>query len=314
MQVKAISSPNPLDKFRRFMVTSAALEAAGEQSYILNGSIAIHRITTIYASPNQGKTTFSIALARLFHTLYFDAENPLDTFPEFMLSKCQIYSASMGASIDDLKAILQSIIDEKISDKLLIVDTLSHFANPNDNKEIQVFYQLLQQIKNNGNTIVVLHHTNKGNPHNPNAKKSFFGSSVIQAQTDTMLYLEGFEDGDGNIIVTLEPEKRRGYIDKKSYKVSTLTYEIEEIYESNPEQLFADQPIIDLIAAFLTEPKMTTDILDHLVIHKVSKRKTGEILNRYVDRFWNKGGSGKKREWILIPPLDEPIEELPLAS
>jgi RecA-family ATPase len=157
-----------------------------------------------------------------------------------MLSRCEVYSSSMGASIKDFEDVIKTIVDAKITDKLLIIDTLSHFINPNDNVDVQKFYNLLQQVKNNGNSVIVLHHTNKGDASNPTQKKEFFGSSVIQAQTDTMLYLDGFDDGDGNIIVTLEPEKKRGYIDKKSYKVSTLDFTIEEVFDANPEQLHKD--------------------------------------------------------------------------
>jgi hypothetical protein len=40
---------------------------------------------------------------------------------------------------------------------------------------------------------------------------------------------------------------------------------------------------------------------------KHSSRTTNEILNRYIGRFWNKGGTSKKREWILI--VKETLEE-----
>lgn len=299
-----------LSKFEKFKITTAAIEAAEEQEFILNGSIPKNRITTIYAAPNQGKTTFGIAISLLSETYYLDAENPLDTFPKDISKHVIVYSTSMGASDEELSEVLLELANESISDSLIIIDTLMHFANPNDNQEVMKLYSILKKIRDNSNTIVVLHHTNKGNPKIPDAKKEFFGSSVIKGQTDTMLYLEGFEDDENNVIVTLVPEKKRGYMDQKSYKVSTLNYSIEEIYEEDPEQLHKDKHIVDLIISFLSETRTTTEILDYLITKKISTRKSGVILNRYADKFWIKGGNGKKRQWTLKPQEDNETPKL----
>jgi len=301
-----------ISKFEKYIVTPAAIEAADEQEFILNGSIAKNRITTIYAAPNQGKTTFAIALSLLGETYYLDAENPLDTFPKDISTHVVVYSTSMGASDEELSEVLSEIANSDIADRLVIIDTLMHFANPNDNQEVMKLYSILKKIRDNSNTIVVLHHTNKGNPKTPDAKKEFFGSSVIKGQTDTMLFLEGFEDDENNVIVTLTPEKKRGYMDKKSYKVSTLDYSIEEIYEKNPEQLHKDQHVIDEIISFLSEPRTSKEISDYCHTKKISRRKSGEILHRYADIFWIKGGSGRKRQWSFMPK--EVDEAIPLAT
>ncbi|BDY12397.1 AAA family ATPase [Hydrogenimonas cancrithermarum] len=294
-------------KYDKFKITPAAIEEAQEQIYILEGTIAMNRLTTVYADPNQGKTTLSMALARLINAIYLDAENPIDTFPDQILKKCDIYATSMGASMDDLKDILNEILTSGVSGKLIIVDTLSHFVDPNNNVDVQSFYQLLRRITNNGNGVVVLHHTNKGDSNSENPKKQFFGSSVIKAQSDTLLYLTGFSDDVGNIVVTMEPEKKRGYIEKRSYKISTLTYDIEPEKYDDPAQLAKDKPIINMIKGYLTEPRMTTQIHKYMESQKISRRRTNDILNRYINTFWEKGGDGRKRNWTL--KKDENLKE-----
>ena len=295
------------------ILTKDDINNANEEEFILQGTIPVGKITTIYSDANQGKTTFAIAVAmKNDRTIYLDMENPLDVYEPFMLdNKLKIITASNGNTIDDMINVLKNFAsnDKTYQDDshLIIMDTLVHFCDPNDHKEVKNLYELLQQIRNNGHTIIVLHHTNKKEQQESSRVKDFFGNSTIKTQTDTMLYMSSINrEDDGKLLVTLYPTKKRGYIDEKSYLIDFMNFGIEPVAESNVAQKHKDKQNIELIQKIISDGATTsTEIIDSMKHLKISKRKTNEILKRYENDLWKKGGTGGKRQWSLIKTTDK---------
>lgn len=185
--------------------------------YVLENIIPKGSITLLFGRGGIGKTSLSLQIAhavaegRTFCNLktikapvyYIDFENPLAVLKERVekIGKAEnlyiwhISCDPMPPKLDKLDWELY----KQLPPGLIIFDTLraANLADENDSKPIALIMTRLKELRELGFTIVLLHHTPKGN------ENIFKGSTAILDLTDHVLGLEEVK-GTGTIEFDLE--------------------------------------------------------------------------------------------------------------
>lgn len=212
--------------------------------YILEKLIPKSSITLLFGRGGIGKTSLCMQIARAiasglsFDVLktiaspvyYIDFENPLAVLKERVEKIGQsenLYVWHISNEIQPPK--LDSTgwdLYKQLPPGLLIVDTLraSHLSDENDSKPMSLIMGRLKELREIGFTILLLHHTPKGN------ENTFKGSTALLDLCDHVLGLEEVKDSENE---TIEFDCRNLF--KLGTRIKTR-YEPHSIYLTfNPE-------------------------------------------------------------------------------
>ena len=182
--------------------------------YILEKLIPKNSITLLFGRGGIGKTSLCMQIARAiasgtpFDTLqtiqapvyYIDFENPLAVLKDRVEKIGQsenLYVWHISNEIQPPK--LDSTgweLYKQLPPGLLTIDTLraSHLSDENDSKPMSAIMGRLKELREIGFTILLLHHTPKGN------ENTFKGSTALLDLCDHVLGLEEVKDFDGESI------------------------------------------------------------------------------------------------------------------
>ncbi len=177
-------------------------------TYLLAGLIPQNSIILLFGRGGIGKTSLSLQIARAIaeglpfgelQTLktpvyYIDFENPLSVLKERVekiglsdnLWVWHISNTPMPPRLDDKNWELY----KKLPPGLLVFDTLraGHLSDENNSKDMAVIIARLKELREAGFTILLLHHTPKGN------ENIYKGSTAILDLVDHVLSLEDIRD------------------------------------------------------------------------------------------------------------------------
>jgi archaellum biogenesis ATPase FlaH len=191
-----------------------------QTEYLLQKLIPKGGITLLFGRGGIGKTSLSMQIAHAvaeglpfaelqtikMPVFFIDFENPLSILKERVekigksdnLYVWHISNEIQPPRLDSSKWELY----KQLPPGLLIVDTLraSHLSDENDSKPIALIMARLKEFREMGFTILLLHHTPKGN------ENIFKGSTALLDLADHVLGLEEVREGD-----TIEFDKENLY-------------------------------------------------------------------------------------------------------
>ena len=195
--------------------------------WLVEGLIPAGAITLLTGESGVGKSTFSLALAgsvahgtpflnsptRRSSTLYVDGENPVGTVRD-RLDRLQIQSTTdlymWGGWSDQTPEgpHAPSVIEFARQHRgLLVFDSLIGFhpGSEQDSSETRRYLQHYRKLANTGASVVLIHHTGKGE-----SSKQYRGSSDIKAAVDQAYCLDlASENEEGMRTLRLTPFKNR---------------------------------------------------------------------------------------------------------
>lgn len=206
-------SKNKITKERLAMIKSEWLI----ENFVYKSSLVM-----IYASAGSGKSWFALALAN--YILEQEMSRMTDEFVKNgkFNSKCEVYYLNADNSertlknrhIDNLlkydnfklimakskdrQFIVDTLAESDLSDKIIIFDSIRNFMgdiNFNDDSAVTRFMDKLQQMRDNGGTIIFLHHQPKQTDGKNN--KLYKGATVFADSVDEAYFLSKSDDDAG---------------------------------------------------------------------------------------------------------------------
>lgn len=202
---------------------------SGSQAWIVDGLIPAQAITLLTGAAGIGKSMLALALSgsvawgksflgrrcEQMPVLILDRENPLsvvhDRLEDLHIGQHRDirywgmwHEAQYGQPPDPNAEIIRRFV---VSGKpLVVMDSLIAFlhGSEQDATETRKFMQILRRLAAAGATVVVLHHTGKGD-----TSKDYRGSSDIPAAVDAAFVLERTGGGTGLEKLTLRNFKMR---------------------------------------------------------------------------------------------------------
>ena len=297
--------------------------------WVVSTIIPEHAVSLFFARGGIGKSTIMMMLAgcvasgRPFFgypvkqrpVIYIDFENSLAVLSERLKvvgADLALFwsSADSPARLD--KAEVQRLfkILEQYPGALMIFDTLrsSQSGDENNSEHMSEIMTIFRKLRDNGATVIVLHHTIKA------ANTRYKGSSAIFDMVDHVLAMypvrrpgddveNDDEDNEEAIIY------RFGTKDKTRYEPISMFLQFNpetKLFETAPDP--ADQTLLDLynllsnmVSSADADAVKQGDILraakDEL---NLSKIKTIKLLNKGMDRYWN-SHRGDKNALLYTP-------------
>ena len=279
--------------------------------YLLEKLIPKGGITLLFSRGGMGKTSLMLQISRAIaegipfaelQTLqtpvyYIDFENPL-TFLKERVEKIgtsdnlYVWHISNNPMPPRLDSKTWDIY-KRLPPGLIIFDTLraGHLLDENNSKDMALIVARLKELREIGFTILLLHHTPKGN------EGIYKGSTAILDLTDHVLALEILKETDDD--VEFDPDK--------SYRFSTrikTRYEPYSIYLTfNPEikgfelakdpdmeKMRAIQELIQDSKESMKQKDLKERIKDEL---GYTERDIRRLLKKGIDTFW-KTSTGEK--------------------
>jgi len=287
--------------------------------YILEKLIPKSSITLLFGRGGIGKTSLMMQIARAIASgisfdilqviqspvYYIDFENPLAVLKERVEKIGQsdnLYVWHISNEIQPPKLdSIEWIRYKELPPGLLIIDTLraSHLSDENDSKPMSAIMGRLKELREMGFTILLLHHTPKGN------ENTFKGSTALLDLCDHVLGLEEVKDLDGE---TIEFDCQNLY--KLGTRIKTR-YEPYSIYLTfNPEikgfSIAVDPDIekmegIRELLCNSPEPLKQKALRERIKTDlDLPDKETRKLLRKGTGIYWNTE-KGEKNSTIYIP-------------
>lgn len=288
-------------------------------------------LVMIYGAPGSGKSIFSLYLAnhlleskKAKSIIYLDADNGFATL------KARRLDAFLDKHGDDLLYLACntpsrfSLFEEMceagdIEGKFLIIDSIRNFINFDFTKDdkMTIFLSHLQTLRDKGSSIIFLHHQPKQIEGENN--KAYKGATAFLDSVDEAYYLSNHSNTyskNGNIIVSLDPQKMRDDTKAHSFILDTKTLSLQigdyDFLGLNKRELITLQLAMNIINesgdAGIKQSEFVKKIQKYAKMNYldiVAKNALWELLNRYTNKlFIVERASGFGQNSKIFRPLN----------
>lgn len=278
-----------------------------EVTYIIDDFLVEQAITMMYAPPKQGKSRLAIGIASyLFentdhNVMYLDFDNPLSALVERGINKVierggknfdYIHPEVAGMESHEVLSRLVAHADHgNYKGWVFFFDSLTDFANENDDSAAKRFMHKVKTLRNAGATVILLHHSNK-------SEKGYKGSSILRSAIDNMYLVNKISTTKGHDTFVLEAEAPRFDVKRVAFELNNHEYRVKKVdYELaiiTPD----DRGMIDTVLEHLR--KAEEGLGQSELLKELDKPKNDRVLlslfKKYEGRFWKiEPGANKKK-------------------
>ncbi len=211
------------------------------------------------------------------------------------------YVSQVKADVADVISRLKSLAQIPLNNQVIILDSLTSFAegNVNESKVITPFLLLCESLRNAGATVILIHHIKR--ERDASGGGQYAGSYVIRSKMDA-LYMVTKKDK----IIECELNKSRGDYVSRSFKILNFEgMQAEDVEYISPEDkkaeaaenryLYQKDKVITIISKKpLQKTQLIESIIDRL---ELSKNKARNLLKRLEDERvigFTKGGANNE--------------------
>jgi replicative DNA helicase len=270
--------------------------------YLIDNFLVKNEITMISALPSTGKSLISVATCNMLlieqkinYVFYIDGDNSKATIKERNIHHLKNafdsrFKYFVGLSKSELLKIIEKLQQLNLIDSLVVFDSIKNFivGDRDKNKDVSSGMETLKKLRNNGATVIFLHHTNK------NLEADYAGSSAFLEDTSNAFILK--KNHDKNAFILKPFKARTGDLHELAFKYldnhTLIKLDLDFAKETNEEVEIRDD-IIDFISNARDEVTYS-EILNHLMSNGYPKMKSNDILKAGKDKFW---GSKKIKQY-----------------
>lgn len=271
--------------------------------YLIERCIIKGEITMIVAPPGAGKSSFALAASMkclkdsvLKNVIYLDLDNSLVTVADRkidqILTKYKSRFKYLHGSIvtkTDMLHVLNTLSKSELSSHLIIFDSAKNFmGNGKDrdsNKDVSEFMNLIKQIRENGATILLLHHVNKPQK---DMDTVFAGAAAWMEDVSSSFMLE--QNKYKNCFILKPIKQRVGDLAEIAFLFNKSENIIEEIDLFFAKETIEDEEIRNVIYDYLkrSEIKQTySQILEYCTKDcGFSKNKVNAVIQAAKSHYW----------------------------
>ena len=296
-ELKSIDEMNSL--FQKYDLNYLEVENV-KFEYLIDNLLVKNEITMIVARPAIGKslTTFAFVNMILLNSkvskiIYLDGDNGLTTIKERKVHIVKenhgdklIYLQGLKAS--EFNIVIKNLLKSNLDDILIVFDSIKNFMQGGDrdkNRDVSKVMEILKTLRNNGATVIFLHHSNK--PSKDIDELMYAGSSAWEEDSTNAFILKNNKDKKAFIFIPIK--MRSGDLKEMAFTYCEYSHTLNQIdldiaKETN-EELEIRNEIIDFISNSKEEPNYS-EILNHLMNNGYPKMKSTDVLKNGKDKFW----------------------------
>ena len=265
--------------------------------YLYDQFILKNDIIMFVARPGVGKSLMALALCNMLldagkieRIFYLDGDNSHITIKsrniELLKNKFgNKLNYFIELSDSDMHRIIKELKKKDLTDFLIVFDSIKNFiiGDRNSHKDVTELMNILKELRNNGASIVFLHHQNK---LNKDFNSAFSGSSAFMEDVAIAYELKKNEDKQTYIFIPLKDRNNiSNYIAFTYNQDNTLT-EIDLDYALETSE---DLEIKEIIIAYIKKHKdkpIYSEILKHLVDYGYNKDRVNKIIQNGKNVCW----------------------------
>ncbi|MCT7647828.1 DnaB-like helicase N-terminal domain-containing protein [Aliarcobacter butzleri] len=307
------------DKFEKF-INSLDLDIQKLKNkkieYLYEQFIVKNDIIMFVARPGVGKSLMALALCNMLlesgkieRVFYLDGDNSRITIKsrniELLKNKFgNKLNYFIELSDSDMYRIIKELKKKDLTDFLIVFDSIKNFiiGDRNSHKDVTELMNILKELRNNGASIVFLHHQNK---LNKDFNSAFSGSSAFMEDVAIAYELQKNEDKQTYIFVPLKDRNNiLNYISFTYNQDNTLTkIDLDYALETN-EDLEIKEQIINFIKSKKDKP-IYSEILKYIVDSGgYNKDKVNRIIQRGKDKHWRASRVLRENNKLVFELID----------
>ncbi|RLA77786.1 MAG: hypothetical protein DRG78_16600 [Epsilonproteobacteria bacterium] len=270
--------------------------------YLIDNCIIKGEITMIVAPPGQGKSSFAIATAvfclknrSINNLLYLDLDNSLVTLSDRKINKLKDkfndkfkYLHSSSVSKTEMLHILNILSKASLKSYLIVFDSSKNFmGNGKDrdsNKDVSEFLNIIKTIRNNGATVLLLHHVNKPQK---DMEMIFAGAAAWLEDVSSAFMLQ--QNRFKNTFILQPLKERVGNLCEVAFKFNKKSNSIENCELFYAKETEESEQIRITIANFIQNNEKPTysQILNYCTEEcGFSKNKVNGVIQTAKNQYW----------------------------
>ena len=310
-QLNPLKSGDPFGWTENFTLSDAQIQELRKPDWIIRNLVIRGHLIIVVGEPNGGKTTIFAHLAGEmvsagYNVYYVNADISGSDAAEFVKqSKGGGWTAMLpdlqpGSSVrfvlDRLKEMNDSGRD--LSEAVFIFDTLKKITDVISKSQVKELLRLFRSLTGKGMTVILLGHTNKY--RDKDGRPIYEGTGDIRSDPDELIYLIPKKNADGSLIVSTDPDKKRG-----DHKPITFVIDPDRRVRLSDNyvdtagarkalaQFRRDKEHVDTIRGAISRGKVIQkDIIEECKEHGFGAPKTRQILTTY--------SGGPYKQWDRI--------------
>ena len=283
--------------------------------YLYDNFIMKNDITMIVSRPGIGKSLISVALCNMFlvdlkiaRVIYLDGDNSAMTIKTRKIHKLKekhgsIFNYIFELTTSDLYKIIGELKNKNLIDFLIVFDSVKNFiiGDRNSHKDVTELMNILKELRNNGASIVFLHHQNK---LNKDFNSAFAGSSAFLEDVASAYELKKNEDQKTYIFTPLKDRNNISNSVAFVYNQDNTITQVDLDYAlETKEELEIRELIINFIINEEDKP-IYSDILKHLTNVGFNKDKVNKIIQNGKNKYWKATRLTKENNKLIFELMD----------
>lgn len=296
-ELKSIDEMSSL--FEKYDLNFSKVENV-EFEYLIDNLLVKNEVTMFAARPAEGKsvTTFSFVHMILLNSkvskvIYLDGDNGLTTIKERNVHIVKEKHGDKLVYLQGLKSsefniVIKNLLKSNLDDILIVFDSIKNFMQGGDrdkNRDVSKVMEILKTLRNNGATVIFLHHSNK--PSKDIDELMYAGSSAWEEDSTNAFILKNNKDKKAFIFIPIK--MRSGDLKEIAFTYCEYSHTLNQIdldtaKETN-EDIEIRNEIIDFISNSRIEPSYS-QILNYLMENGYPKMKSNDVIKIGRDKFW----------------------------
>jgi replicative DNA helicase len=272
--------------------------------YLYDNFIVKNEITMVAAKPSSGKSLTTLALSNMClernqvdRVIYFDLDNSLTTLKnrglDTLKNKWQNrfrYFHSSFASKSDIWQLIKQLQKIDLSDCLIVFDSAKNFINGDrdKNKDVSKLTDVFKRLRDNGATVLFLHHTNKPQK---DIETMYAGSSAWEEDSSNAFILQ--KNDDKNTFIFNPIKNRVGELEELAFTYHQETHTLSKVDLFNAKETKEDEEIRDEIIEYIKKDKSAnySKLSSHCMSLGYSKNRVNKVIQDGKGRYWNESKS-----------------------
>jgi archaellum biogenesis ATPase FlaH len=274
-----------------------------QPSWLIEGFIPANMITSYYSGGGVGKTWLSYAIAKSILEMgvkfyYLDFDNSIGTLIDRGVK-------SLVLNYPDLKYVQRSKLDiepiELINrmafmpniykGSVILIDSLRDVINVHNDNATRDIMQKLQNLRDAGATIILVHHTTKNNA-------GYDGSNNIKNSLDCLFKAKRLPHKESFVAINLQVEKERARVKDCTFAIDTTTLSLERL-ELTKLSKFEEEFIDDMRILLEDSPRNKSTLLEDLGFEK-SNKKARSTLKKFENIFYRCKREGRNIVYRML--------------
>ncbi len=283
--------------------------------YLYQNFLVKNEITMVAARPAIGKslTVFSLSWMAIQRNavdtvFYLDGDNGITTIKERKIHHIKQKAGKklryfQGKTSAEFGQIIKELLKIDLTNCLVVFDSIKNFMLGGDrdkNKDVSKVMEVLKRLRNNGATVVFLHHSNK--PQKDIDDLMYAGSSAWEEDTSNAFILKRNEDKNAFIFHAIK--KRTGEIDDQAFTYDSENHWLNTLDLEYAKRTKDDEEMIGEIIDFISDsrqPPIWSDIYNYLLSIGYEKNKASKAIKNGENIYWRcEKGNGNNRKLFFL--------------